>query len=458
MEVNYGEIFERVRLNALSELSFSALQSTNLHIDRRVIPEGERIGPEHLEVVARQPSVLVFADDNPRANFGHDCRYLLYSAESGELAQTAFAQLPPWGTKPPDSMVPFHHPVQFLPEPITVPIRPILRCPILWQRQRYAILWSGMSNKRHLNDMEFLYRTLIDRYGFDPDHIYALSYDGTLDTQDGVQTTWPGDNTAYRINITGRGDRAGFEAAIDDLKGRIDSDDLLLIHTNNHGAYDGTPGSASWCTYPSWVSYYATDFASKIGELPRFDKLICLFEPCHAGGFNAPVLASSPANSTSVASAAIEPNNSYVSADGNWDPFARDWVSAQAGHDPFGGTLAFNPDTDRDGIIEAEEAFWYADVVKDPLDTPNFSESSEAGGDIALGREYVIWWWWCWILRAELEKRYLHLPIPEYYELLRRAQPELVALSRELDQRSNELRREVEPRLKAIVDEAFGRR
>ena len=44
----------------------------------------------------------------------------------------------------------------------------------------------------------------------------------------------------------------------------------------------------------------------------------------------------------------------------------------------------------------------FADTVKDPRDTPNFSESTEAGGDIALGQEYIIWWWWCWILREVL--------------------------------------------------------
>jgi hypothetical protein len=58
---------------------------------------------------------------------------------------------------------------------------------------------------------------------------------------------------------------------------------------------------------------------------------------------------------------------------------------------------------------------------------------------------------------VKLQKLYRHLAIPECYELLRRAQPELVALSQELDHRSNELRSDVEPRLKAIVDEAFGR-
>jgi hypothetical protein len=58
----------------------------------------------------------------------------------------------------------------------------------------------------------------------------------------------------------------------------------------------------------------------------------------------------------------------------------------------------------------------------------------------------------------ELEKHYIHLPIPEYYELLNRAQPELAKLSREIDSRSSELRKEFEPKLKALVEEAFGGR
>ena len=45
-----------------------------------------------------------------------------------------------------------------------------------------------MSNKRHINDCEFLYRTLVDRYAFNKNNIQVLSYDGTLNTQDGVQT------------------------------------------------------------------------------------------------------------------------------------------------------------------------------------------------------------------------------------------------------------------------------
>ena len=176
------------------------------------------------------------------ANFAHPCRYLLYDAQSGELDRIVPAVFPPFVKAPPRTLKPFHEPVQFVKDPRlfrpTIPFFPCIRRPI---GVRYAILYSGMTNKRHLNDMEFLYRVLVDTYSFDPANIYALSYDGTFDTQDGVQNKWPGDNTNYRIQLTGDGTRAGFEGAVDALKARIKRDDLLLIHTNTMAGTTARP-------------------------------------------------------------------------------------------------------------------------------------------------------------------------------------------------------------------------
>jgi hypothetical protein len=46
----------------------------------------------------------------------------------------------------------------------------------------------------------------------------------------------------------------------------------------------------------------------------------------------------------------------------------------------------------------------------------------------------------------------------EYFESLRRAQPEFVKLSKEIDKRSSDLGKEFEPRLQVVIEEAFGRR
>ncbi|MDE3088367.1 MAG: caspase family protein [Chloroflexota bacterium] len=452
-----GQVFDQVRTHAFHQLSWSKRQNTNLFLDERTYKQGETIGPKRQGIVAERSSILVFADDEPMANFAHACRYILYDAQTGSLHREVPAQFPPFGKARPKTLKPFHEPVRFFETPNLFKVRPRYLCPVLVPYgNRYAILFSGMSNKRHLNDLEFLYRTLIDRYSFDPDNIYALSYDGTLNTQDGVQSTWPGDSASYRIQLTGEGTRSALEDAIDDLKGKIKRDDLLLIHTNNHGGYDGTPGTANLCTYPDWDGYYANDFANKLAELPKFRKLIVMMEQCHAGGFNSPIIAKSTADDTSVASAATEPNNSYVTSDGNWDPFARDWIAAQAGNDPSGAALAFNPDTDSNGLIEAEEAYAYADAVKDARDTPNYNESSEAGGDIALGQEFTIWWiWWCKIMHPILYKYYLKLPPPEYFAKLKKVQPELARLVTSLERDSAGLRKDYTERVETAVKQAF---
>jgi hypothetical protein len=390
---------------------------------------------------------------------------LLYEDNNGKFIEQVHARFPPVAdVRHPRNLKAFHQPVAFVETEWFRPRWSVWRCPVIRRLgPRYAILFSGMTNKRHLNDMEFLYRTLIDVYSFDPWHIYALNYDNSLNTQDGVQTHWPGDGTAYRIKITGHGDQAGFEAAIDDLKGKLKQDDVLLIHCNNHGDSDTPDGGITWvpgtsflCTYPNWGTYHNADFSNKLAQLPKFRHLIVMMEQCHAGGFNASILAKSTAKATSVASAATEFQNSYVTADGKWDSFARDWIAAQAGHDPFGSALSFNADTDGDGAIQAEEAFNYANAVKDPRDSPNFSESSEEGGDIILGQEYRIWWWWRYILYYELDKYRIKLPPPEYYDRLRRIQPQLEQLTAQLDRTSDELRKEMQAKVSAAVKQAFG--
>jgi hypothetical protein len=62
---------------------------------------------------------------------------------------------------------------------------------------------------------------------------------------------WPGDGTAYRIKINAQGNRAAFQAAFAALKAKLKSDDLLFIHTNNHG--DNFGSGSFLCEYPNWA-------------------------------------------------------------------------------------------------------------------------------------------------------------------------------------------------------------
>src|SRR5262249_32696622 len=163
----------------------------------------------------------------------------------------------------------FHEPVSVRPNPAIFRVTPILRCPIIIpDGNRYAILYSGMSNMRHLNDLEFCYRMLVDRYGFNKKNIYVLNYDGTLNTQDGAPGTWPGDGTAYRIKVTGQGNRSAFQSAFGSLKNKLKAHDLVFIHTNNHG--DNFGSGSFLCEYPSWGQYMSSDFCADLATLPKY--------------------------------------------------------------------------------------------------------------------------------------------------------------------------------------------
>jgi hypothetical protein len=443
-------ILGQIREHVYRSLDPLTLSRTNLAVDRRIREEGETLGPAFQGLTAQRPAVLVFVDEAPLANFGHPCQYLLYDPQTAERFAQLPARFPPWAESVPESLEAFHSPVQPTPVDSLFHVRPPFRCPIvLPDGTRYAIFYSGMSNTRHLNDMEFGYRTLVHTYGFDPANIIVLSYNGTTNTQEGANTIWPGDKTPYQIKVNGEGNRGAFERAINALKPKLGGDDLLFIHTNNHG--DNWGSESFLCEYPAWGEYLARDFCAALHGLPRYRSLIVMMEQCNSGGFVSPILASSTADATTVATAASATQSSYASPDGLWDSFARDWFASQAGSDPYGAALAFNPDTNHDGKIEATEAFNYANVVRNPNDSPQYGQSSAAGGNIWLGEEYSIVWWWCVLIKQVFERRYNELSHAEYHEQLRQFEPQLRELVRSIDARSDELRVEAEARVIEIV-------
>jgi hypothetical protein len=448
-----GDILRSVQDHVVRRLLPSKLKSTNLYIQK--VKGGSRICAHRQEIPVKGDTIMVFADDAPQFNWSHPCRYLLYSAKTGEPYQEVNAEFPPYLTEVPEEFVPFHQPVRLDVVDRFWPVRPYLRCPFRFPKgQRYAILFSGASNNRHTNDLEFLYRTLRHLYGFKAANITCLNYDGTLNYSGGPHPVgnWPGDNTPYEMPVNGAGTKAALEAALDDVKGKINSDDLLLLHTNNHGGWGG-PGQAYLCTY-SGPDYYAADFGAKLATFPKHRTLMAMYEQCHSGGFNGPTIANSKATYTTVSSACTEPNNSIGGA--TFDPFARDWISAMAEHTPSGGALAFDPDVNNNGRVSAREAHQYADAVHDPYDTPVYDESSVTAGDTYLAQRYVWWWWyWCIDLRKLLEVYYIKLPIPEFYERLNRLSPMLAEFETVLDKSIRTQQKKLDPKLKQLIRETF---
>ena len=428
-----------IQNDTFRRLSTKRRASTNLYILEDIQPAKSVLKAGHQTIPVKQPTAVVFVDDEPRANWSHDCRYLLHDADSGKLYQEVKAGFPPFLVDPPPTFKAFHCPVVE-----QNPLRKIwtldLEMPFPWKirkGKRYAVLFSGASNNRHTNDLEFLYRQLVDRFYFDEDNITVLNYDGTINYAGWPQpvSNWPGDGTAYTMPVHAAGTKQALEDAIDGLKARLKQDDLLLIHTNNHGGHDGT--DSYLCTY-SGPDYTAPDFAAKLGELPAFSDLIVMMEQCHSGGFNDMVIEASTAERTTFAAACTEGKNSIGGAD--FDPFARDWIAALAEADPYGAALVSDPDYDSSGKTSAREAFAYADDVHHSYDSPVYSSYGTNAGDQHLHQK----WRYLYLYRDFVMKELRLLrdgladPIPYRQAMRTRVLPALAELDDKLAMKPGE--------------------
>ena len=147
-------------LRAIQDSTFRRLSAkrratTNLYILEDVQPARSEIKAGHQKIPIQQPTAVVFVDDEPMANWSHDCRYLLHDADRGRLYQEVKAGFPPYLVNPPDTFKAFHAPL--VPQnPLRKIWTPELEIAFPWRFRkgiRYALLFSGASNQRHTNDL-----------------------------------------------------------------------------------------------------------------------------------------------------------------------------------------------------------------------------------------------------------------------------------------------------------------
>jgi hypothetical protein len=257
---------------------------------------------------------------------------------------------------------------------------------------RYAILFAGLPDRRHLNGLEFCYRTLVDRYRFDPENVISLIRDGSLDARDDLSPViasprWPGDGTPYRMRVTGEGSRQGFRHALDTLKRKLDNNDLLFINTTGHGGNYGDGRGPYLIAFPGGSHYTTSEFCEDLADLPQHHSLVVLMSQCFSGGFNTAVIRASTAERAFIAASADDRHRSFaMSGDNDWDSFQRSWIGAIAGRDVDGSALPREPATDDVGRVTVRAAFDYASDhrIKEPRDTPQCTSNSEVAERITL--------------------------------------------------------------------------
>jgi len=258
---------------------------------------------------------------------------------------------------------------------------------------RYAILFSGMSFRRHVNGLEFCYRTLVDCLGFATESIYVLNYDGSLrafgDPEGASSGMWPGDGTAYRMVVNAAGSREAFQQVLGAIGANLTADDQLFINTTGHGGHHGDGRGPDLITYPHCQRYKRSDFCADLATLPPHRALVVLMAQCFSGGFNQAVLEASPAEATFIAAAASETRPSLMALnDMKWDSFQRNWIAGLAGRDVDGTPLPDHPGP-VNGRISVGDAFTYANNCppRSPYDSPEFAARPASAVALTLGQD-----------------------------------------------------------------------
>jgi hypothetical protein len=256
---------------------------------------------------------------------------------------------------------------------------------------RYAILFSGMSLRRHVNGLEFCYRTLLDHLGFANDNIRVLNYDGSLrafgDPEGEPPGVWPGDGTPYRIVVNAEGSRAAFRDALGAIGEKLTANDQLFINTTGHGGHHGHGRGPDLITFPYCERFRCRDFCADLATLPPHRSLVVLMSQCFSGGFKQAVVDASRAASTFVAAATAEHRPSFMSfEDRNWDSFQRNWIAALAGRDVNGAAIEVEAGRANRGRISVGEAFTYASTCpgRSPYDSPECAARPRSAGEMTL--------------------------------------------------------------------------
>jgi hypothetical protein len=229
-------------------------------------------------------------------------------------------------------------------------------------QNHYALLLNGSTATRFKNDLAFMYRSLVNRYGFADDEIYVLkgSSSGIWDPDsDGVYESFIAATENNVDSIFG---------VIDD---RLEDGDAFVLFVSCHGGQQNTSDSVWICLAnngklwdyelrqhlwnlewdlhfdPVWNRFYVVQH--------RIKKFLTL-EPCHSGGVIDDLRKFSD---LVVATACKASEASYYPAGWVFNAFARYWVEAIFGADPW-GMPAIGNDANNDGFVSLLEAFKYA--------------------------------------------------------------------------------------------------
>jgi hypothetical protein len=334
---------------------------------------------------------LFFIDDAPMENWAHPCRYVFIDMSGTITIKDAFG--PPLDLVKWNKVAGSAEPPMF---PIQEPSRSYINAlpPCTNPAHCYAVIISGGADpynnwERYYGDVSFIYKTLVNDYGYLDDHIIVLMSDGTSTGLD--QHKNDGTYVDSNPDLDGDGDddigysatKANIATVFNDLQTRLGTGDHLFIFTTDHGGPEDTPQVGTEVIINLWYETIRDDqFADEVDKITSTVPIMITMEQCYSGGIIDDVIPGLPGQERVIATAA----NAYETSHG--DVFSTLWISAVAGHDKSGSPV--DADVDNDGKVSLKEAFDYAKAHDGASEHPQYDETPAGiGSTLALSSCYM---------------------------------------------------------------------
>jgi len=361
-----------------------SLEGIRLYVYPRLLPAGETVSTWKSDVyVTPDRGWFVFVDRYPGANWEHPCWYFFVDAESGDV-QRYDAKVPPrlqgdlteitdGRDNPPPGVS------ERMLEDYSARLRELPK-PAKARGQAWAFIISGGANAgnnhiRYWNDSAFIYRTLVEYYGYADDHIRVCIADGTDPAADRSNGT----NSPPDLDGDGDDDieypatMQYIGQVFNELAISLTAADQLFIFTTDHGGQES--GQDCYLNLWNWEELRDDQLAAYVDGLPC-QTVICTFEQCYSGG----MIDDLQGDGRVIATAADWDELSWaMPPDYIYDTFVYFWTSAVAFADPYGTPV--DADSNDDGIVSMHEAFIYAEANDISDETPQYSSTPAELGD-----------------------------------------------------------------------------
>ena len=337
------------------------------------------------DTIIVQEAFVYFIDEYPSANWSHSARFLFVS-EDGVLEEKKTVWPPDnidnWNCMSGELKVSSGMLYDFSAMPQRKSLdRDMSHC--------HAVIISGgvepsKNYVRYWNDCSAMYKTLVNAYGYRPDHIYVIMSDGTDPAEDMRFISGGYGSSPLDLDGNGTSDiqyaatKSNISYVFSELGGKLTEEDNLFVFVTDHGSISGSAVSiVLW----NGVLLSPAEFSAELNKVDAGAVNIMMAQ-CFSGGF-IPAL---EGQGRVISTACSASEQSFSAPNHVYDEFPYHWISAVCGFTPDGNPV--DADVNDDGFVSMMEAFQYArthDVYVsgqgEYQETPQYSSQPSNFGD-----------------------------------------------------------------------------